>query len=702
MRILNVDLAPRLPYVRPSENTRSVNHWGQRKLLLSEIEFLTLFTGRRAKTTIATTAISGTTAMMPIDTAAGATADMRDLPSPSGSKDDNDDNNGRPLVVYAGAAPGTHINYLANLFPHVDFLLVDPSDFCARPVEEDEETTNLADRTPFLSSPPQVSFRPTAATTTTTIATATATVATTATTATAATKASLTRRRLRIRIRQEFFTDDVCRQVLAENRDILFISDIRTADPKVLSVTQVEEAISHDMQLQMGWHRLLNARASMLKFRLPWDGGKTTYLDGDIYLPVWGRETTTECRLVVRRGADTKIYDNRRYEEQMFYFNRVTRVEYYDHTYAPSGLRFDSNAVAMMSVIDTQNSATTREKKTEKREEDGEGKCEKPKTDASVAIVPFGCDGVTRDVIRDVAHDIIPDHNVIASPDMTKTSIPMVPGLDHCYDCAAEMHILGEYVCRVALAYNTLSNNTTERYASSDARAAAAAAAATSTHGDIAKVNPTVAKLVAQMSLDMNSHCSRDERKCRSLVYHETSHQRRMWFAPKSFDYDNKIVTLLNSGSQQAIIGVHQHAHEEEKPVIVTRHTSGECGSNDSRKRRYADRDTSEYASVLNDEKPDQAYAARYSSVATRNNHKRRFTSRACYSRSPSRDSSPYRSRGRRSNHHHHSPRHVRSGHSRSLSYHHRRGRTRRRSCSPRCSDDQRRYRSRSSHNRYH
>jgi len=123
-RVLSAD-APRRPYQRPPNTERSVNHWGQRKLLLSEIEFLTVF-GQK-----------GT------------------------------------LVVYAGAAPGTHTNYLADLFPSMDFLLVDPSEFYAKP-------TN------------------------------------------------------RIEIRQEFFTEQICREVREGGRDVLFISDIRTADPKVL------------------------------------------------------------------------------------------------------------------------------------------------------------------------------------------------------------------------------------------------------------------------------------------------------------------------------------------------------------------------------------------------------------------------------------------------------------------------------------
>lgn len=64
---------------------------------------------------------------------------------------------------------------------------------------------------------------------------------------------------------------------------------------------------------------------SMLKFRLPYGAGTTSteegggggggvsvhppfiitpiaeYLNGDVYLPVWGRQTTTETRLVLVR-----------------------------------------------------------------------------------------------------------------------------------------------------------------------------------------------------------------------------------------------------------------------------------------------------------------------------------------------------------------------------------------------------------------
>ncbi len=76
------DDAPRRVYRKIPHHQRTVNHWGQRKLLLSEIEFLTV--------------------------------------------------HGSPgcVVIYAGAAPGTHIPYLVKLFPEVKcFVLYDPADF---------------------------------------------------------------------------------------------------------------------------------------------------------------------------------------------------------------------------------------------------------------------------------------------------------------------------------------------------------------------------------------------------------------------------------------------------------------------------------------------------------------------------------------------------------------------------------------------
>ena len=83
--------SPRAAYCHVPHAARSTNHWGQRKLLLCEVEFLSAFIPLlRART-----------------------------PPPK-----------RIVVVYAGAAPGTHIPYLFDLFDNktgdLQFALFDP------------------------------------------------------------------------------------------------------------------------------------------------------------------------------------------------------------------------------------------------------------------------------------------------------------------------------------------------------------------------------------------------------------------------------------------------------------------------------------------------------------------------------------------------------------------------------------------------
>ncbi|CAF4480898.1 unnamed protein product, partial [Didymodactylos carnosus] len=81
----------RTPYNSSKTSFQTVKHYGQRKLLMSEIEFLT--------NVIATAAHS---------------TDSQNL-----------------LVIYAGAAPGSHTNYLSLMFPQLRFIFFDHSEFLA-------------------------------------------------------------------------------------------------------------------------------------------------------------------------------------------------------------------------------------------------------------------------------------------------------------------------------------------------------------------------------------------------------------------------------------------------------------------------------------------------------------------------------------------------------------------------------------------
>ena len=84
------DKIPRAKYHRRNRDIKNNLHWGQRKLLLSEIEFLTLFY----------------------------------------QSDTYKKNPEKPIyIIYAGSSPGTHIKYLWTLFPEVFFVLYDPREF---------------------------------------------------------------------------------------------------------------------------------------------------------------------------------------------------------------------------------------------------------------------------------------------------------------------------------------------------------------------------------------------------------------------------------------------------------------------------------------------------------------------------------------------------------------------------------------------
>eukprot|EP01118_Nematostelium_gracile_P017408 TRINITY_DN7420_c0_g1_i6.p1 TRINITY_DN7420_c0_g1~~TRINITY_DN7420_c0_g1_i6.p1 ORF type:complete len:314 (+),score=58.11 TRINITY_DN7420_c0_g1_i6:290-1231(+) len=208
---------------------------------------------------------------------------------------------GKPdcVVVYAGAAPGTHIPFLAELFPDLSFHLYDPAPFKIEPTKK-------------------------------------------------------------IQIFQQFFTEEICKEFVTTGQLVLFISDIRTADPSIMQEDEVERCINRDMEMQQAWVKSLNPIASMLKFRLPWKDGNTDYLKGDIYLPIWGPQTTTETRLIVTDNTISHTYDNTEYGEQMFHFNTHTRVQYYNHQIELEGVDHCYDCAAEILLL--QNYLTLRGK----------------------------------------------------------------------------------------------------------------------------------------------------------------------------------------------------------------------------------------------------------------------------------------------------------------------------------------------------
>ena len=95
------DSSNRLKYNRRFLSYKKQLHWGQLKLMLTEVEFISLSLKRYRD--------SGS--LLPI------------------------------YLVYAGAAPGHHIEYLSSLFPSVYFELYDPNDFAIK--DNDKITTHV-------------------------------------------------------------------------------------------------------------------------------------------------------------------------------------------------------------------------------------------------------------------------------------------------------------------------------------------------------------------------------------------------------------------------------------------------------------------------------------------------------------------------------------------------------------------------------
>ncbi len=172
-------------------------------------------------------------------------------------------NNPNPIVVYAGAAPGNNIDIISILFPEVEWHLYDPRSF---KIEETDK----------------------------------------------------------INIHQTYFTNKTAEEW--SNKDIYFISDVRTVDySKSKSLNQNEKQIGKDMSMQKKWVEIMKPIYSHLKFRLPYSGGnrpnKVRYFDGIVMKQSWALQSSTETRLIVGKNIKYKNWNTQKYEYQLFYHN---------------------------------------------------------------------------------------------------------------------------------------------------------------------------------------------------------------------------------------------------------------------------------------------------------------------------------------------------------------------------------------------
>ena len=132
-----------------------------------------------------------------------------------------------------------------------------------------------------------------------------------------------------------------------KNKNVFMVSDLRDPDIGKAKTAQntlkSNEIVFDDMTLQQTFYNKIKPKSALLKFRLPWQPGKTEYLDGIIYYQMWQGPYSAESRLIPTAPNKTKIYDNTGYEQRIFYFNTETRRRYYPHSVVKQNLKTLSN-----------------------------------------------------------------------------------------------------------------------------------------------------------------------------------------------------------------------------------------------------------------------------------------------------------------------------------------------------------------------
>ena len=173
---------------------------------------------------------------------------------------------GNPTVIYAGAAPGFHIIFLAILFPKARFILYDSAPFDARLLKQSRDVFEFHNR--------------------------------------------------------RFTSDDAFAASRLDNT--LFISDIRSGRD------DFEAGVADDMVTQREWVAIMRPALALLKFRLPYNmpaGSSLEYLDGQLLYSIWSKPMSGESRLLVTPDDidRTRMYDVTQYESVMFKHNKSVR-----------------------------------------------------------------------------------------------------------------------------------------------------------------------------------------------------------------------------------------------------------------------------------------------------------------------------------------------------------------------------------------
>lgn len=297
------DIKYELPYIERSGLYKPTVHIGQRKLILSEVQFLTKYKTR--------------------------------------------------YCIYAGAAPGHKNHLLSKLFPHVKFIMVDPNKFEIKITNRGRQTTHRkikhddivhiyheyptksntwGDNTKVSQMTPtnirkMISFI----------------------------KSST----YKIFIIEDWYNINIS-EIFKNLSSKSFMSDIRSNVAMDTYPTDLD--IIWNTSMMYNWIYTLNPEFSMIKFRLPFfntpkvvetdaknffeefEVSKKLGIDfiadykqkkmacpkGDIYIQAWAGQSSTELRLHIKKEdiKNPKYYDFKKIENKLYYFNSISRGFY--------------------------------------------------------------------------------------------------------------------------------------------------------------------------------------------------------------------------------------------------------------------------------------------------------------------------------------------------------------------------------------
>lgn len=330
------DEFPTEPYRSRFGEVKTAVHWGQRKLLLSEIQLLAKY----AKQGVSY------------------------------------------HIVYAGSAPGTHLGFLDDLFQGLHtWELVDPGSFNVAVLGPRK---NFLLRNEFFTNKTAYGICSKRLTSLPAIRIVYESL-------TLLSEKIVGETKLQKELQDKVGTLDVARGThdipsmyepaielplglkclfgaAMSRKPTMFVSDIRTGS---VAHSNFEDHVDENMRAQQCWTEIIEADYSMLKFRLPYtkktaqpgycteyvpshligEDGKVEYLRGDMLIPIWTRPTSTEGRLVVPAGAWRTRWDVQRYEDQCFFFNaKLREFVHFNHMLAPHDV-FDAHFDAAAEVL---------------------------------------------------------------------------------------------------------------------------------------------------------------------------------------------------------------------------------------------------------------------------------------------------------------------------------------------------------------